>query len=225
MADRASLVLTADGSHTLLSARHQVAYHSRFGAIQETEHVFIQSGLLPIHERGQPLHILELGLGTGLNAFMTFLRSNELQTQIRYTSLEPEPISWHIASQLNYLSQLEASSFSSVFRQMHCGAFDSWLKLGPFFSFRKIKKKIADYHSDEKYSLVYYDAFAPDTQPELWTEDCFRRVYNTMDTPGVLVTYCAKGSVKRALKAAGFEVESIAGPPGKREMIRAGRGG
>jgi tRNA U34 5-methylaminomethyl-2-thiouridine-forming methyltransferase MnmC len=219
-----TLITTADGSHSLLSRQFNVAYHSHHGAIQETRHVFIEAGLLFQLEMKQPLHLLELGLGTGLNAFMTFLAALPYHSPITYTSLEQFPISWELAQQCNYVQQLDAAEHLPVFQQIHCSAFGEWQTWSPLFRFRKFDTDARTFHSDEKYSLVYYDAFAPESQPELWTVDLFSRIYDLMTDGGVLVTYCAKGEVKRALKRVGFKVEALPGPLGKREMTRAVRG-
>ncbi|MFK7809961.1 MAG: tRNA (5-methylaminomethyl-2-thiouridine)(34)-methyltransferase MnmD [Saprospiraceae bacterium] len=215
------LIKTADGSHSLHSNRFEVAYHSCHGAIQETNHVFIEAGLLFQLKANQPLEILELGLGTGLNAFMTYLKAEELNIPVTYTSLEQFPISWELAQQCNYLEELDADKDSNAFQQIHISPPNEWQRLSSNFRFKKINADAKAYESAEKYSLVYYDAFAPDAQPELWTASIFQRMYDMMLPGGVLVTYCAKGVVKRTLKAVGFRLESIPGPPGKREMTRA----
>jgi tRNA U34 5-methylaminomethyl-2-thiouridine-forming methyltransferase MnmC len=218
-----TLITTTDGSHSLLSPQFKVAYHSHHGAIQETKHVFIEAGLLFQFEMKQPLQILELGLGTGLNAFMTFLSANSIKSPVSYTSLEQYPISWELAQQCNYVQQLEATEHQSVFQQIHCSSFREWQTWSPLFRFRKFDTDALIFHSDEKYSLVYYDAFAPESQPELWTAEMFSKIFDLMTAGGVLVTYCAKGQVKRALKQVGFKIVALPGPPGKREMTRAVR--
>jgi tRNA U34 5-methylaminomethyl-2-thiouridine-forming methyltransferase MnmC len=172
-------------------------------------------------EMEQPVHVLELGLGTGLNTFMTFLTTQAFKIPITYTSLEKYPISWELAQQCNYIQQLEAAEYQSVFQQIHSCPFREWQHLSPFFRFRKFDVDARVFQSEEKYSLVYYDAFAPESQPELWTTATFSRIYDLMSDDGVLVTYCAKGEVKRSLKQVGFKVLALPGPPGKREMTRA----
>ncbi len=216
-----TLITTADGSHSLVSEQFKVAYHSHYGAIQETNHVFIEAGMLFQLERKQPLKILELGLGTGLNALVTYLQAVELNIPVSYTSLEQFPISWDLVQQCNFLEQLEAPTAQSTFQKIHCGAFEEWHSIDAYFRFRKIQKDATSFSSKDRFTLIYYDAFAPESQPELWTEEIFKNMYELLTDEGVLVTYCAKGVVKRALKAVGFTIESIPGPPGKREMTRA----
>ena len=216
-----ALISTADGSHSLLSGKYQATYHSHHGAIQESKHVFIEAGLWYQINRNEPLHILELGLGTGLNVFMSYLECSARSIDTHYTALETQPISWQVAQQFNYIDLLLATQSASIFKNIHQGAFDEWLDLSSSFRFRKIRQDARLFFSKEKYSLVYYDAFAPETQPELWTEEIFQRIYDIMLPNAILVTYCAKGVVKRRLKSAGFKVEALPGPPGKREMTRA----
>lgn len=216
-----SLITTADGSHSLLSQQFNVAYHSHHGAIQESNHVFIDAGLLFQLKANQPLVILELGLGTGLNALMTFLKVASLDVSVQYTALEKFPISWDLAQQCNYLSLLDGEDSGTIFQKIHQSSFSEWQMLGPTFQFRKLQTDATSFQSPDLFTLIYYDAFAPESQPELWTEDIFRNMYAMLTKGGVLVTYCAKGVVKRALKAVGFTIESIPGPPGKREMTRA----
>lgn len=216
-----TLITTADGSHSLVSEQFKVAYHSHYGAIQETNHVFIEAGMLFQLQRKQPLQILELGLGTGLNALVTYLKAVELDVPVSYTTLEQYPISWELAEQCNFLEQLDAPQALASFQKIHCGSFGDWHSLAADFRFRKMQEDAASFSSEDRFSLIYYDAFAPESQPELWTEEIFKRMYDLLADGGVLVTYCAKGVVKRALKAVGFIIESIPGPPGKREMTRA----
>ncbi|MFT4663238.1 MAG: tRNA U34 5-methylaminomethyl-2-thiouridine-forming methyltransferase MnmC [Polaribacter sp.] len=216
-----TLITTADGSHSLVSEQFKVAYHSHHGAIQETNHVFIEAGMLFQIKRNQPLRILELGLGTGLNTLVTYLKAAESAIPVSYTSLEQFPIPWELAEQCNFLEQLDAPEALPSFQKIHCGSFEDWHSLSPDFRFRKIQEDAAAFSSDDRFTLIYYDAFAPESQPKLWTEEIFRTMYGLLEDGGVLVTYCAKGVVKRALKAVGFTIESIPGPPGKREMTRA----
>ena len=216
-----TLITTADGSNSLISNQFLVAYHSQHGAIQESNHVFIEAGFLAQYQKNHLIKVLEIGFGTGLNALMTYIEAQKLQVNVAYSTLEPYPISWSLAKKLNYLSIFKAKRNSVVFQQMHCHSFDEWHSIDKDFRFRKINADASTFSSHNLYNLIYFDAFAPETQPELWTEDVFRRLYNMMDNEGILVTYCAKGAVKRTLKKVGFEVEALPGPPGKREMTRA----
>ena len=212
---------TGDGSSTLKSTQFDALYHSKHGAIQESQVVFLQAGLYHQMERFEPLSVLGIGFGTGLNALLTYLAAAERQYPIAYTAVEAYPIGMDLVAQLNYIDQLNASAADQqAFEQMH-QATGPALALSPYFSF---EKKVASFESIEAqsaYDVVYYDAFAPAVQPELWDLPAFERMHRAMCPNGVLTTYCAKGSVKRALKAAGFDLEALPGPIGKREITRA----
>lgn len=213
------IITTQDGSHSILSGQFGEAYHSKYGAIQESQHVFIQAGLKHFIESQQNtnIKIFEMGLGTGLNAFLTWRFLQNQNIEIEYTGVEAFPISkWQ---ELNFAKNEEEQT---VFNNIHQAAWETLTPITEHFKIKKIKASLLE-HSFPKnaYNLVYYDAFAPNAQPELWTEATFGKVFEMLDTDGILTSYCAKGSVKRALKAVGFKVESIPGPPGKREMTRA----
>jgi tRNA U34 5-methylaminomethyl-2-thiouridine-forming methyltransferase MnmC len=217
------LFLTEDGSHSFFSEQFEVAYHSKHGAIQETQHVFIDAGLKPIAARLQThIAILEIGFGTGLNAFMTYLEAERLGLIIDYTTLEAYPLSIQTVSELNYAAQLQAESSQDIFHKMHLTDWDSKHPLSIFFNFTK---KIGIFEEailpTNTFDLIYFDAFAPESQPHLWEENFLELMYICLKKGGVMTTYCAKGIVKRRLKALGFTVETLPGPPGKREMIKA----
>jgi tRNA U34 5-methylaminomethyl-2-thiouridine-forming methyltransferase MnmC len=214
------LQITSDGSHTISIPSLQVTYHSKHGAIQESMHVFIEAGLRFISpQSGRPVEILEMGLGTGLNALLTLIASENMA--VRYESLEAYPIDTDIIDQLNYCGQLNRNDLSEIFQSMHKSDWEIPLSISTNFTLIKRKIKLGDYNSGRKFHLVYFDAFAPGTQPELWTTEIFTKLYNLMEENGVLVTYCSKSDVRRSLLASGFNVEKIPGPPGKREMLRA----
>jgi tRNA U34 5-methylaminomethyl-2-thiouridine-forming methyltransferase MnmC len=213
------LVVTADGSSSIYIPELNEHYHSVHGAIQEAKHVFIEAGLKFIQSSFKKVRLLEIGFGTGLNCFLTFLESINLNTQINYTAIEPFPLTKDFISKLNYVEQLNTSQFVSVYNAIH-GSGDA-VNLSEQFLLKKIYKKIHEVELAEKYNLVYFDAFGPRVQPEMWTAEVFEKIYNAMDENGALVTYCAKGEVKRTLKSIGFTVETLKGPPGKREMVRA----
>ena len=217
------LLLTDDGSYTLMVEDLNETYHSRHGAIQESKHVFIKNGfrfILSKHS-GKPLRIFELGLGTGLNALLTLLESQKLSVPVEYTSIEPCPIPGSILEQLNYQEVIDLPTVKDLFHQIHSVKWDKINLLNPLFKFRKIKSTIQDYHAEDGYfHLVYYDAFAPNKQPEMWHKDVLKKVYGLLSGESALVTYCAQGQVKRDLKASGFTVQSLQGPPGKKEMTR-----
>jgi tRNA U34 5-methylaminomethyl-2-thiouridine-forming methyltransferase MnmC len=213
------VIKTLDGSHTLYLKDKDETYHSRHGAIQESRHVFIEAGLKPLVETGsKEIQILEVGFGTGLNALLTYLEAEKNEISIQYTSLEAFPVSSEIVSQLNYGDALNAKA---VFQKLHALSWNENHRVSEFFSLQKNQIKLEEFGSDKKFGLIYFDAFAPRVQPELWTEEVFRKIYKLTASDGVLVTYCSKGDVRRAMIAAGFQVEKLPGPPGKREMLRA----
>jgi tRNA U34 5-methylaminomethyl-2-thiouridine-forming methyltransferase MnmC len=217
------LVVTEDGSHSIYLPELDEHYHSTHGAIQESRHVFINAGLRSVCLGISKVEVLEIGFGTGLNAFLTYLESHTFPAHINYTTLEPFPVSRDIIRQLNYPELLEAENEKAVFKKMHQLPFGQAESFNEKFSLLKMHSRVQDAELLQKYHLVYFDAFAPRVQPEMWTEDIFSSLHECLVPGGALVTYCAKGEVKRTLRNIGFEVETLPGPPGKREMIRAAR--
>ncbi len=211
---------TQDGSHSILSEEYGVSYHSRYGAVQESRHVFIEAGLHYKALTKKDLSILEFGFGTGLNAFLTLLEAEKHQLHIQYVALEAFPISPGEARELNYPTRLAAEHVADAFLQMHQSAWGTSLSLSPNFTFKKELQRFEQIEYTDEFDLIYFDAFAPNAQPELWEKPILEKAYNALTTNGVFVTYCAKGSVKRTLKELGFALEAIPGPPGKREMTR-----
>lgn len=217
-----NLILSQDGSHTIHSEQFGVSYHSKYGALQETQTVFINAGLKYREAEGlKTIRILEMGFGTGLNALMTMMQANP-EIQINYHTIEAYPINEDQYKQLNYPTLLKLDSSSrNAFYEMHSCPSGTTIPLNDRFLFTKHLKKLEEFETSEMFDIIYYDAFAPTSQEELWTEDIMSKLYGMCNSKAVLVTYCAKGSFKRALKAAGFQVEGIDGPIGKREMTRA----
>lgn len=215
----AYILPTLDGSVTLQSDIHHVSYHSINGAVTESMHVFIEAGLRKKQQEQKHINILEMGLGTGLNAYLTFLHQQE--SEIFYTALETNPISCELAAQLNYPQQVENKATSDIFTQIHTCEWEKDCPLSPTFSLKKHQQSLQDFEINEQFDIIYYDAFDPAAQPELWTEAIFEKLFSLTATNGILVTYCAKGSVRRAMQAAGYTTERLPGPPGKREMLRA----
>jgi tRNA U34 5-methylaminomethyl-2-thiouridine-forming methyltransferase MnmC len=215
------LLLTSDGSHTILSARYGVSYHSRFGAVQESRHIFIDAALHYKALAQSSLSILEMGLGTGLNALLTLQESRRKGLQIRYTGVEAYPVQPEQYRQLNFIEMLQTPELEAPFRLIHEGPWGEPVELDEHFSFTKWKCLFEEFEPEPVYDIVYFDAFAPNAQPELWEIPVLEKMYRALLPGGVLTTYCAKGSVKRNLKSLGFVVESLEGPPGKREMTRA----
>ena len=213
------IVITSDGSSTIHLPDWNENYHSTHGAIQEAKHVFIAKGLAAISL--PEISILEIGFGTGLNCFITFLESQEKQKSINYIGVEAFPVTKEEVSKLNYVSELKAAKQQSVFEQIHTSTWEEKHQISANFWLTKRKQFFNDITDISQYDLVYFDAFGAEHQPELWTVDIFKKMYTSLKVNGILVTYSAKGSVRRAMLEVGFKVERIDGPPGKREMLRA----
>ncbi len=225
-----SLIKTEDGSHSLYVKELNEHYHSIHGAIQESKHVFINAGLQQsISKSPSSISILEIGLGTGLNALLTFIESQKNIRTIHYTALEAFPIGIELVKELNYPELLATcelnneASLRSVFNTLHSCEWQKEIAISENFIFQKIKNTLQKAEFINTYDLIYFDAFGPPVQPEMWTEELFSKIFSATNSNGILVTYCAKGEVKRTLKKVGFTVESIPGPPGKREMIRGNK--
>lgn len=212
---------TNDGSVTIHLPEWDEQYHSKHGAINEAKHVFIQTGLdFCVAEKGHSkLDILEIGFGTGLNAFLSLLSSEKERLEIRYTGVEGYPIAAEEVSQLNYAPLLDANQ--DLFNRLHEVLWEVESTISEAFVLKKRKQLFKDISDIEAFDLIYYDAFGARVQPELWTEERFQTMFNALRDDGVLVTYAAKGSVRRAMQSVGFFVERLPGPPGKREMLRA----
>ncbi len=216
------LVMTGDGSHSLYLAACNEHYHSTHGALRESQHIFIGYGYDEMAANaGGRLRILEVGFGTGLNALLTWERCAQGMSAVEYVAIEAFPVTVELASQLNYASCLENSATQEIFAVMHQCSWGIWRNLGGNFSLLKLQTRIEDFEPVDPYDLVYFDAFSPPVQPELWTRTIFDKLYRCMRRGAVLVTYCAKGEVKRNLRAGGFVLENLPGPPGKREITRA----
>lgn len=213
------IIQTLDGSTTIHIEDWDECYHSKFGAIQEAQHVFIKNGL-SLFENGT-ISILEIGFGTGLNAFITFLESKKINQTIDYIGVEAYPVAFEEVRLMNYISELNAKNESAIFDKMHECNWEEPIILREDFLFTKRKQFFADIDDFEKFDLIYFDAFGFDVQPELWSTEIFRKMYNALKPKGILVTYAARGVVKRSMKEVGFTVEKLEGPPGKREMFRA----
>ncbi|MFZ2900056.1 MAG: tRNA (5-methylaminomethyl-2-thiouridine)(34)-methyltransferase MnmD [Saprospiraceae bacterium] len=215
------IILTSDGSHTILSSRYGVTYHSRFGAIQESMHVFIQAGLHYKAAQSSRLSVLEMGFGTGLNALLTLIEAQRKHIDIDYATVEAFPLDIQQAAQLNFTTVLEMPELEETFQRMHRMDWGLRTALAPGFHFTKWKTAFEQYQPERPFDIIYFDAFAPGAQPELWELPLLEKMYTALAPGGVLTTYCAKGSVKRNLKSLGFSLEALEGPPGKREMTRA----
>ncbi|WP_411031391.1 tRNA (5-methylaminomethyl-2-thiouridine)(34)-methyltransferase MnmD [Spongiimicrobium sp. 3-5] len=213
------IITTSDGSKTIHIEDWNEQYHSIHGAVQEAYHVFIKSGLTLFKDRS--ISILEIGFGTGLNALVTCVEAINLGLKVDYIGVEAYPVSLEEIEQLNYIEQLKANSFEDDFRKMHAMAWEESLPITDCFQLHKQCKDFMEIQDVDRFDLVYFDAFGARVQPELWTQDIFSIMYKALKTNGILVTYAAKGSVRRAMQAVNFSVERLPGPPGKREMLRA----
>ncbi len=213
---RPGIEITADGSHTLRSPHHGDTYHSLRGAVGEARHVFIEAGFSRVAH--DPVRVLEMGFGTGLNAWLTLCEAERTGRGVEYTAVELYPVPEEVAVALNYTDDPR-------FAAMHTAPWNEWCEPAEAFRLKKLHGSVAEILDGTKYSaifdVVYWDAFAPDTQPELWTAEIFAKVFEATAPGGALVTYSSKGEVKRALRSAGFTVERLPGALGKRHMLRA----
>lgn len=210
---------TADGSYTLYIPEMDEHYHSVKGALTESQHIFIDMGLK--HSIVPEPRILEIGLGTGLNCFLTFLASETMHRKIHYTGIERYPLSMDVIRQLDYPS-LVGQGHENDYYAIHQAEWGKDVSLSSDFTLHKIKGDFTSYQFEKGYDIIYFDAFAPEKQPEMWEQSLFDSLYGVLNDGGILTTYCAKGVVRRMLQAAGFVVERLPGPPGgKREILRA----
>ena len=194
------------------------------GAVQEARHVFLKMGLdfwMNENPDQNSLHILEIGFGTGLNALLTLMHAEKSSVNLLYEGVEAYPVSSEELAQLNYLEAADAQAFEAVFEKMHQLPWEQTEIITEAFQLKKRKQTFETLEDQDQHDLIYFDAFGARVQPELWEEPIFQKMSNALKPGGVLVTYAAKGSVRRAMQAVGFKVERLPGPPGKREMLRA----
>lgn len=214
--------LTEDGSHTLHVPEIDECYHSTHGALQESTHIFINAGLKEFCKdslsEGNQLKVLEIGFGTGLNAYLTLLEAERLKIKMHYTTLELYPLTVDDVVQLNYPEILHGER--SLFEKIHLLPWNETCEVSSYFSLHKVDVDFVKYELSGLYDVIYFDAFSPEKQPEMWLESGFRKIFEQSNNGAVLTTYCAKGVVRRAMQSAGFVVERLPGPPGKREILR-----
>jgi len=215
------IILTSDRSHSIAIPAMNVTYHSTHGAIQESMHVFIEAGLHHIAAGKDQISIFEMGFGSGLNALLSIAEAEKKQQKIFYETVEADPLEANMYSLLNYCKQLNRPDLQPLFELLHRCAWNTKAEITPYFSFRKNSGSLVDFLTEQQFNVVYFDAFAPEVQPELWTPDIFKKLYGWMKTGAVLTTYCSKSIVRKAMAEAGLIVEKIPGPPHKREMVRA----
>ena len=215
------VIKTADGSSTISVPELNEHYHSVNGAIAEANHVYINAGFKELEQK--QISILEIGFGTGLNALLTLLNSIDDEKNVFYQGVEAYPVSTAELSALNYIEELNAQKSSDLYNLMHDCDWEVETKITDNFTLLKQKKSFKEIDDVSKFDLIYFDAFGPDVQPDLWTEDIFMRMYESLKPNGILVTYSSKGIVKRALRSVGFTVKRLAGPKGKRHILRASK--
>lgn len=214
--------ITGDGSHTLFVPELGEHYHSVFGAIAESRHIFLEAGFKYLNRSFEPVDILEIGFGTGLNALLTCIESEVSGRQVKYTTIELNPLEEDIYSVLNFADLIDYRDSREIFLRLHQSPWNEWTYLTKLFSLLKINSFLKDYQPAKgTFDLVYFDAFGPDVQPEMWTREVFNKMAFGLKKQGLLVTYSTKGTVKRNLSGAGFSLEKLSGPPGKREILRA----
>lgn len=213
-----SIIETEDGSQTIISPIFKERYHSIHGARTESQVVFIDAGLIHKLNSPAPINILEMGFGTGLNALLSLKESIDRNRIINYIGYEKFPVLKEHLALIRYGEELELANH---FKELHTLEWNHTHQLTSLFSFEKRQSDINSITEQESFDVIYFDAFAPASQEELWTVDLFQKMYDSLKKDGVLVTYCAKGQVKRNMKEVGFSIEPLPGPPGKREMTRA----
>ena len=213
------IITTADGSKTIQIEDWNEQYHSIHGAVQEAYHVFIKHGLSAF--KNESLSLLEIGFGTGLNALITLDEAEKHQLKIRYEGVEAYPVSLEEVTALNYIETLGFNKHETSFINMHICNWGEVVQLTPKFSIFKNRIDFKEISHQNLFDLIYFDAFGYRVQPELWSIAIFKKMYRALKDSGILVTYSAKGSVRRAMQEVGFTIERLPGPPGKREMLRA----
>ena len=219
---KVEIIKTRDGSDTLFVPALNEHYHSTFGAVQESKHVFIEHGFLAVDGSIDPVSIFEVGFGTGLNALLTFFTTKARRHEVHYTTIDLYPLENNVWEDLNYPSFLQEQDAREQFTKIHEVPWEVPQQFNREFLLTKIKVDLRLYTPpDSVFDVVFFDAFAPDVQPDLWTKEIFEKMYGMLHPGGLLVTYSCKGEVKRNLRDAGFSIEKIPGPPGKREILRA----
>ena len=218
------IIITKDGSTSIYIPEWDETYHSKFGAIQEAYHVFIKNGL-DLFDTVSEISILEIGFGTGLNAFITMLEAEKRQIKVNYVGVEAYPVAFDEIVQLNYVSQLEVPNRQADFEQLHTLPWEEIIEVTPNFNLTKRKQFFNDITDENTFDLIYFDAFGYSVQPELWNEAIFEKMHRALKIKGILTTYACRTTIKNAMQYAGFETKKLPGAPGKREMLRALKNG
>lgn len=214
------IIQTSDNSNTIFDEELNEIFHSKNGALAESLYVFIEHGFKYFNNKKTALNILEIGFGTGLNTLLTLIEAEKNNTLVNYTSLETRPLERELWESLNYKDFWNTEK-QQFFFNLHEVPWNQSNKITDFFTLTKVLESLESYKANEKFDLIYFDAFSPDKQPELWTYEIFEKIHSFMSPDSILVTYCAKGEVQRNMKKAGFKIEKLKGPAGKREMVRA----
>jgi tRNA U34 5-methylaminomethyl-2-thiouridine-forming methyltransferase MnmC len=214
------IILTEDGSHTIFNERFNEIYHSRRGALGESQHVYIRNGFKYFNQ--PQLSIFEVGFGTGLNAFLTLCEAEQYGVKVDYTSIELYPVDLDLITKLNFTELLKGNKYNDYFNTLHEVDWKTTHQISSNFTLQKVQESLFDYQLPANhFDLIYFDAFGPATQPEMWQAPLLQKMYDTLTPGGILVTYCSKSVFRRALEQVGFTVQKPSGPWGKREMVRA----
>lgn len=219
------IIETADGSSTFYNEELDETYHSRHGAIQEAEHVFLKMGLEEVMKEKNSIDLLEMGFGTGLNALLTALKAKESACEINYVGIEAYPLEPQELALVNYADQINNVEAKDFMQSIHQSEWEKETEVNSYFKLNKRELFFEDLDFENCFDLIYFDAFGPQVQADLWTEDIFKRMFKALRINGLLTTYCAQGNARRAMIAAGFDVKKVPGPPGKREMLIARKNG
>ena len=219
MSSSIDFITTGDGSHSLYNSEIKESYHSTYGAILESKHIFIEAGLNLFKDSIETIHILEVGFGTGLNGLLSYIWSHQFRKSVNYQGIEAYPVNKDVTGELNYPGLLEIEK--SIFLELH-KTDEIYRQISPYFNLKVNHALIQEFSLPADYfQVVYFDAFSPAVQPEMWSVDVFRSIFKAMRKGGVMTTYSTKGDVKRGLMEVGFLIEKIPGPVGKREVLRA----
>ena len=215
------IFITQDHSHSINIIGTNITYHSKYGAIRESKHIYIEAALKQLLNKKSCINIFEMGFGTGLNALLTLAEAEDSSQKIYYETIEAFPLEKQIFEKLNYCEQLIRPDLKSSFLKLHNCEWQKEISVNPFFDFKKINTSFQNYIFSKHFDIIFYDAFAPGAQPELWTTEIFIKLFDALSQNALLVTYCSKGDTKRAMQAAGFVVQKLPGPLYKREILRA----